>query len=181
MTETINGLHVCRPENEPTEGETKRFVVLNMPAKDGKKAWLKIRGPSREQPGSTYRVVTVTPTGWEPDSYGNISFNLEIEPTNEVSGTNWDRRDKGLHGGVEEPQERPAQAPQAPPARQNGQDVANHAKTAREVFDAAWYEAGTVMKGLMPTHDVEAMTIKDWYDLKMRVAQFIAIQTQRSL
>jgi hypothetical protein len=82
MNETINGLHKCQPKNEPIEGETKSFAVLNMPAKDGKKPWIKIKSESVEKGGSQYRVVSVTPTGWEPDNYGNVSFNLEIEAVN---------------------------------------------------------------------------------------------------
>jgi hypothetical protein len=86
MTETINGLHKCQPKNEPIEGETKSFSVLHMPAKEGKKPWIKIKSESAEKGGSKYRVVSVTPTGWEPDDYGNVSFNLEIEAVNGAAG-----------------------------------------------------------------------------------------------
>lgn len=77
-TETINGLHKCQPKNEPQTGQVKTFQVIHNPAKNGKKAWIKIKSASD---GTPYRIVSVEPTGWEPDDYGNLSFNLEIEPT----------------------------------------------------------------------------------------------------
>ena len=109
MTETINGLHKCQPKNEPVEGETKAFAVLNMPAKDGKKPWIKIKSESVEKGGSMYRIVSVTPTGWQPDNYGNISFNLEIEAVN---------------GTANAPQ-RPAVAPQSPPTHSSVRSGSN--------------------------------------------------------
>lgn len=79
MTEVISGLHICQPKNVPNAGDTKNFAVLNMPAKGGKKAWIKIKSEPPDKGGSPYRVVAVTPTGWEPDEYGNVALNLEIE------------------------------------------------------------------------------------------------------
>lgn len=80
-TETINGLHKCQPKNEPQAGQVKTFQVIHNPAKNGKKAWIKIKSTSEDKGGTPYRIVSVEPTGWEPDDYGNVSFNLEIEPT----------------------------------------------------------------------------------------------------
>ena len=79
--ETINGLHRCQPKNAPKEGEIKNMVVLNMPAKGDKKAWIKIKNEMPEKGGTPYRILTVNPLDWEPDQYGNVAFNLEIEPS----------------------------------------------------------------------------------------------------
>ncbi len=96
QNETINGLHSCQPQNEPKEGQIKSFVVLNMPSKGTKKAWLKIKSESREKGGSPYMILSVQPTGYK-DDYGNVSFNLEIEP-------------------VDQPQNAPRNVQQASPA-----------------------------------------------------------------
>ncbi len=79
MTETINGLHKCQPKNEPQQGEVKNMVVLNMPAKNGKKAWIKIKSEKPEKGGSPYRLLNVEKLDWPPDDYGNIAFNIEVE------------------------------------------------------------------------------------------------------
>jgi len=59
-----------------------------------------------------------------------------------------------------------------PPAREI------HAKEARLVFEAAWKESTEAMK-LIPEKDAKELELSDWYDLKLRIAQFIAIQTDR--
>lgn len=79
MTETISGLHSCKPGNEPVQGETKTFVIEQHPAKNGKKAWTKIKSAGAKFGGEPYRIISAEPTGFT-DDYGNISFNLEIEP-----------------------------------------------------------------------------------------------------
>ncbi len=82
MSETLNGLHVCQPKNEPQVGQVKTFQVIHNPAKGDKKAWIKIKSASEDKGGTPFRIVSVTPTGWEPDAHGNTSFNLEIESQN---------------------------------------------------------------------------------------------------
>lgn len=86
MTETINGLHSCKPGNEPQQGETKTFVVEHRPAKDGKKAWIKIKAAGADYGGSPYRILNAEPTGFT-DAHGNISFNIEIEPATQQGET----------------------------------------------------------------------------------------------
>ncbi len=78
-TTTINGLHKCQPKNAPRQGEVKNMVVLNMPAKNGKKAWIKIKSEKPEKGGSPYRILGVDKLEWPPDDYGNIAFNIEVE------------------------------------------------------------------------------------------------------
>ncbi len=78
-TTTINGLHKCKAENTPIEGEVKNMVVLNMPARNGKKAWIKIKSEKPEKGGSPYRILGVDKLDWPPDDYGNIAFNIEVE------------------------------------------------------------------------------------------------------
>ncbi len=122
-TETINGLHRCQPKNEPQVGQTKTFLVIHNPAKQGKKPWIAIKSAAEDKGGTPYKVVSVESTGWEADQYGNQSYNLEIEAangafqqakaamTNHDIDTTYDRIDA---------QQGAQNAPQAPPARQNG-------------------------------------------------------------
>lgn len=178
MTETLNGLHSCKPGNDPKVGEVKTFTVAQMTGKSGKQ-YLKIKAESMERGGSPYRILSAEPTGYT-DSYGNISFNLEIEPSTVAQHSL---------------QNEPAQAPGTPPARPNAPDVhdpqamnkikteaiALQANYVGNVFDAAWARAGKSMETLMPPKDAQDMKLEMWYDIKMRLAQFIAIQTDRKM
>ena len=78
---TLNGLHSCKPGNEPVIGQIKTFTIEHRPARNGKKAWIKIKSSGEKFGGTPYRIVSTEPTGYT-DDYGNISFNLEIEPVN---------------------------------------------------------------------------------------------------
>jgi hypothetical protein len=91
----LNGLHSCKPGNEPVVGQVKTFVVQQMTGKSGK-PYTKIKSASVDAGGQPYTITKVSPTG-HTDSYGNISFNLDIEPAGAQEGT----------------------APQSPPARQS--------------------------------------------------------------
>jgi hypothetical protein len=75
----MTGLHNCKPGNEPMVGQIKTFVVQQMPAANGKKAWTKIKSANAENGGTPYKILSAKPTG-HTDSYGNVSFNIEIEP-----------------------------------------------------------------------------------------------------
>lgn len=77
MDTTMNGLHSCKPGNEPTVGETKHFTIEQRIGKSGK-PWTKIKADREGQP---YRVVKAVKTDFV-DDHGNVSFNLEIEPSN---------------------------------------------------------------------------------------------------
>ncbi len=79
MTETINGLHSCKPGNDPVVGQIKSFVVQHMTSKKGK-PYLKIKSANAENGGSPHRIISAEKTDFM-DQHGNISFNLEIEAT----------------------------------------------------------------------------------------------------
>jgi hypothetical protein len=79
----IKGLLTQKPGRDPQVGLVKNYVVLHMPAVNGKQAWVKIKNPTKENPGSPHKIVNVTPNDYK-DSYGNISFNIELEPTSEA-------------------------------------------------------------------------------------------------
>ncbi len=80
-SETISGLHKCQARNAPEAGTIKNMIVLNMPARNGKKAWIKITNKKPEEGGSPYRILNVEPLDWPPDQYGNVAMNLEVEAT----------------------------------------------------------------------------------------------------
>ena len=106
-----------------------------------------------------YRIVSVTPTGWEPDNYGNVSFNLEIEA---VNGT-----------------QRPVNTSQSPPASQNDNGkLKDYAKHAGHVFSLAWEESKNTM-ALIPTKDAEDLSTFEWLDLRLRIAQGFAIEINK--
>jgi hypothetical protein len=76
----IEGLLTQKPGREPAPGETKCFIVENRVSQSGN-PWTKIKNATSDQGGGMYKILSVKPTG-HTDSYGNISFNLEIEPSN---------------------------------------------------------------------------------------------------
>jgi hypothetical protein len=78
----MNGLHSCKPGNEPTVGETKHFTIEQRVGKSGK-PWTKIKAAAPDAGGQSYRVKSVKPTDYT-DQHGNVSMNLEIEPANGV-------------------------------------------------------------------------------------------------
>lgn len=81
----MNGLHACKPGNEPQVGQVKTFVVQQMTGRSGK-PYTKIKSANAENGGTSYKITKVFPTG-NTDSYGNVSFNIEIEPSNGVNPT----------------------------------------------------------------------------------------------
>jgi hypothetical protein len=76
----MNGLHLCKPGNEPQIGQIKTFVVEQRTGKSGK-AYTKITSKGADQGGQPYKIMSAKPTG-HTDSYGNVSFNIEVEPAN---------------------------------------------------------------------------------------------------
>ncbi len=191
---TINGLHSCKPGHEPEVGQVKTFTVIHNPPKGEKKAWTKIKSAGPDYGGQPYRIVSAEPTGFT-DSYGNISFNLEIESTDTDSGGLRDssgaknvtgaKRDTSTYDAEEQQAsayEKVKTAMIGDPRQASGDEIrAQHARNSRAVFHAAWLEAGEEMKTLMPDKDANELSHAEWYDLKLRIAQFIAIQTQRNL
>ncbi len=131
MQTTINGLHKCQPKNEPIQGETKNMVVLNMPAKGGKKAWIRIKSERPEKGGSPYRIVGVDALDWPPDDYGNIAFNLEVEAVGGQQGRTRDMQDAdphGQHGEVNGPPHTAYKSPQVRQNAPNGEDGVTDAR-----------------------------------------------------
>jgi hypothetical protein len=81
----MNGLHSCKPGNEPVLGQIKTFVVEQRTGKSGK-AYTKITSKGADQGGQPYKILSAKPTG-HTDSYGNVSFNIEVEPANGAQPT----------------------------------------------------------------------------------------------
>ena len=78
MSQVTRGLHCCKPQNTPRVGQVKSFVLeTKNPGTD--REWIKIRNVKPEE-GSYFSIVSVEKTNWS-DERGNISFNLEIEPS----------------------------------------------------------------------------------------------------
>ncbi len=133
-TITVNGLHKCQPKNIPDVGEVKNMVVLNMPAKGDKKAWISIKNKKPEDGGTPYRILDVVPLDWPPDQYGNVAMNLEVEasssPPSQVQQLRQivkhdeqqgkirqERIENALHDPDSDWPEAPPIAPEPPPKR----------------------------------------------------------------
>lgn len=92
-----SGLHSCKPGNEPQVGQVKTFLVQQMTGKSGN-PYTKIKSANAENGGQPYKITKVSPTG-HTDSYGNISFNIEIEPSSgSVSGGHTEQRGNAQAG-----------------------------------------------------------------------------------
>ncbi len=140
IQETVSGLHKCQPKNAPEAGTIKNMVVLNMPAKNGKKAWIKIKSEKPEKGGSPYRLLNVEPLDWPPDDYGNIAFNIEVEATTAQPTAFSQARATMQQGEVRTPDgellvgrgasDLPplTNAPQSPPHAQQGEDGVTEAR-----------------------------------------------------
>ncbi len=155
-TITVNGLHKCQPKNIPEQGETKNMVVVNMPAKGDKKAWIKIKNELPDKGGTPYRILNVQPLDWPPDQYGNVAMNLEVEASDAKINTSDHRSHaqksqgessafqqtkaamQGDHSNDEDTtrvydkgqhfHEPPVNEPQSPPARSNGDSGVSDAR-----------------------------------------------------
>ncbi len=77
MTETINGLHSCKPGNDPVVGQVKLFVIEHRTGKNNK-PYIKIRSANAENGGTPHRILSAEPTGYT-DKYNNVSYNVEVE------------------------------------------------------------------------------------------------------
>ncbi len=76
-TTTVNGLHSCKPGNDPIIGQVKLFVIEQRKGKSGK-PYIKIRSANEENGGTPHRILAAQKTDFV-DQHGNISFNLEVE------------------------------------------------------------------------------------------------------
>jgi hypothetical protein len=88
---TISGLLTVKPANTPKVGDIRCYAVENRVAQSGKE-WTKVKGSSPDNGGQSYKVISVRPTG-RTDQHGNISLNVEIEPSSgSVSGVHAEQR-----------------------------------------------------------------------------------------
>ncbi len=125
MTTTINGLHSCKPGNEPKVGQVKTFVIENRTGKNNK-TYIKIRSANVENGGTPHRILSAEPTGYT-DKYNNVSFNLEIEEAvgafqQARSAMAEDDHAPPFKPDSEDRSEYRENAPQSPTARSNGGD-----------------------------------------------------------
>ncbi len=132
-SETISGLHKCQARNAPEAGTIKNMVVLNMPAKNGKKAWISIKNKKPEEGGSPYRILNVEPLDWPPDQYQNVAFNIEVEATTAQPTAFSQARATMQQGEPQHPEDGNVMdglgnAPQSPPHDQQGEDGVTEAR-----------------------------------------------------
>ncbi len=163
-TETISGLLSVKPGNEPQQGETRTFAIEHRTSKNGK-PWIKIKNAGPDYGGQPYRILQAEKTDFV-DQHGNLSFNVEIEATQQAS-----------HRERSSTPQRPVNAPQAPLASSNGKSIEEYAAYATRLFGASWIEAGKWIETAFPKHDAEEMSVRDFYDFKLRVAMHNAIET----
>ncbi len=184
-TETIAGLHKCQPKNAPKQGETKNMVVLNMPAKNGKKAWIKIKSEKPEKGGSPYRLLNVEKLDWPPDDYGNIAFNIEVEASSSAPSafqqtkatmqqgeTSHDETWDAMHGVKP-----PSNAPQSPPHAQQGEDgvqaTRKHLMQACNLYSLCIGAVEKVIAGALPeaartSEQLQASLASIWIEASSR-------------
>jgi hypothetical protein len=141
---TVTGLHSCKPGNEPVVGQIKTFTVEQRVAASGKE-WTKIKSAPADQGGQPYKILSAKPTG-HTDSYGNVSFNLEIEPAS--TGQTVTKQ-----GGL---------------SHSNGDDRSNRIERQHsQEMALRWYAMAVTVQGAMPaftmptTDQLRAMI--DWF------------------
>jgi hypothetical protein len=66
----MKGFHVCKPGNAPTVGQVKSLIVVGD----------RIKSKPLDQGGQNYTVTAVTVRESYKDSYGNVGYDIEIEP-----------------------------------------------------------------------------------------------------
>jgi len=66
----VKGFHVCKPGNAPTAGQVKSLIVSGD----------RIKSKKVEEGGQNYTIMSVAPRESYKDSYGNLGYDLEIEP-----------------------------------------------------------------------------------------------------
>ncbi len=124
-TETINGLHSCKPGNDPQIGQVKLFVIENRKGKSGK-PYIKIRSANAENGGTPHRILQADKTDFV-DQHGNISFNLEIESSSSpaTAGSAFQQTKAAMQPEREYDDNRlppPEIKRQSPPHTQQGED-----------------------------------------------------------
>ena len=64
------GFHVCKPGNAPTVGQTKSLIVSGD----------RIKSKKAEEGGQNYIIRSAIQRDSYSDSYGNVGYDIEIEP-----------------------------------------------------------------------------------------------------
>jgi hypothetical protein len=85
MANSIKGLHVCKLGNAPQAGQVKSFVVNGD----------RIKSKALDQGGQNYTITKVVQSATYKDSYGNIGYDIEIEPANGAQSTQSTQVDRG--------------------------------------------------------------------------------------
>ncbi len=119
-TETINGLHSCKPGNDPVIGQVKLFVIEHRQGKSGK-PYIKIKSANAENGGTPHRILGAEKTDFV-DKYGNHSYNLEVEASSSPPSTVQNLRatmQQGREPGDATQEEE--NAAQSPPHAQQGE------------------------------------------------------------
>jgi len=132
-TTTINGLHSCKPGNDPVVGQVKPFVIEQRTGKNNK-PYIKIRSANAENGGTPHRILGAEKTDFV-DKYGNHSYNLEIEATT-APPTTFSQARATMQGEPRMPRgddeqdwpEATPHAPQSPPHAQQGEDGVTEAR-----------------------------------------------------
>jgi hypothetical protein len=73
----VKGFHVCKAGNAPTVGQVKSLIV----------AGDRIKSKKVEEGGQNYTIMSVTPRDSYKDTYGNVGYDIEIEPATGQQGT----------------------------------------------------------------------------------------------
>lgn len=68
----IKGFHVCKAGNAPTVGQVKSLIVNGD----------RIKSKKVEEGGQNYTIVSVAQRESYSDSYGNVGYDIAIEPQN---------------------------------------------------------------------------------------------------
>jgi len=71
------GFHVCKPGNAPTVGQTKSLIVSGD----------RIKSKKAEEGGQNYIIRSAIQRDSYSDSYGNVGYDIEIEPANGAQST----------------------------------------------------------------------------------------------
>ncbi len=154
---TINGLHSCKPGNDPVVGQVKLFVIENRKGKSGK-PYIKIRSANAKNGGMPHRILQVDKTDFV-DQHGNISFNLEIEssssPPSAFQQTKAAMRDTEPIKDIEWPdphQPCTIDAPQSTPARQQGEDGVTATQSPPRRFNGGFEALDTRQRAIIRQH-----------------------------
>ncbi len=124
-TTTINGLHSCKPGNDPIVGQIKLFVIEHRQGKSGK-PYIKIKSANEENGGTPHRILGAEKTDFV-DKYGNHSYNLEVEASSSppsqvqqlrkiVKGETLEQQGAYFHEPDSDWPEAPPITPEPPPA-----------------------------------------------------------------